>query len=89
MHETARLVGTRLVLIGAILYLLEWVAILAAHVGAPLGAASPATEVMHGYVGHADAIDWAAGWFGVVLFGRVVLVVGLRVCLARSGRPHP
>jgi hypothetical protein len=39
------LVGNRLVLIGGVVYLLEWVAIIAAHVNAPLGGAATAAEV--------------------------------------------
>jgi hypothetical protein len=78
--------GNRLVLAGAVLYLLEWVAIVAAGVGVPLGANASAHEVMTAYAGHPDALGWAAGWFSVVLLGRVLLMVGLRSALARSGR---
>lgn len=82
----APLVGNRLVLAGAVLYLLEWVAIIAGHVDAPLGAGASATAVHHSYLGHADSLGWAAGWFAVVLFGRVVLMVGVRRALTDSGR---
>lgn len=83
------LAGNRLVLPGAVLYLLEWVAIIAAGVGVPLGAGTSAHEVTAAYAGHADALGWAAGWFGVVLIGRVLLMVGLRSALAASGRSQP
>lgn len=81
-----RLVGDRLVLVGSVLYLLEWVGIIAGHVGAPLGAGASAGAVHQAYAGSADAFGWAAGWFSVVLLGRVVLMVGVRSALVDSGR---
>lgn len=82
------LVGNRLVLIGGVVYLLEWVAIIAAHVNAPLGGAATAAEVASAYTGSTDAYAWAAGWFSVVLLGRILLMIGLREALADSGRPQ-
>lgn len=70
-------------LAGAVLYLLEWVAIIGAHVGVPLGATASAHDVAASYLAHADALGWAAGWFGVVELGRVLLMVGLRSALAQ------
>lgn len=84
-----QLVGNRLVLVGAILYLLEWVAIIAAQVDAPFGPDTAPGKVLETYAGHADGLGWAAGWFSVVLLGRVLFVVGLRTGLVASGRPHP
>ncbi|HEU4568348.1 MAG TPA: hypothetical protein VFR99_09965 [Marmoricola sp.] len=89
MSRPVALVGNRLVLAGAVGYLLEWVAIIVAGVGVPLGAAASGHDVAAAYAGHADSLGWAAGWFSVVLLGRVVLVAGLRSALAASGRPHP
>jgi hypothetical protein len=87
MADSKRLlVGNRLVLIGAVLYLLEWVAIIAAHLDAPGGAASTAARVASAYTGNTDAYAWAAGWFSVVLLGRILLMIGLREALADSGR---
>ncbi|MGH3508883.1 MAG: hypothetical protein ACRDPI_01470, partial [Nocardioidaceae bacterium] len=83
------LIGNRLVLAGAVLYLLEWVAIIAASVGVPVGAGVSVHDLTSAYSGHADAIGWAAGWFSVVELGRVLLMVGLRDALARSGKAHP
>lgn len=83
------LAGNRLVLTGAVLYLLEWVAIVAASVGVPLGATASTHDVTSAYAGHTEALGWAAGWFSVVLLGRVLLMVGLRSALSRSGRGHP
>jgi hypothetical protein len=85
-----RLVGNRLALVGALLYFTEWVAIFAAHgidVWFPAGT-KPAT-VLQGYLGNGDAFTWAAGWFSVVLLGRVLYAVALRHALVRSGADHP
>jgi len=83
------LVGNRVVLIGAVLYLLEWVAILGANFSVPLGADATRAQLLSGYVGHEDALGWAAGWFSVVLLGRILIVTGLRAALADSGRRQP
>lgn len=88
MSRSVALTGNRLVLAGAVLYLLEWVAIIAAGVDVPLGASASAHDVLSAYAGHADALGWAAGWFSVVELGRVLLMVGLRAALADSGRPQ-
>jgi hypothetical protein len=84
-----RLVGNRLVLVGAVLYLLEWVAIIAASVDAPLGGTASTAELHSAYTGHVQGYAWAAGWFSVVLLGRILLVSGLRTALTQSGRPQP
>lgn len=81
-----RISGNRMVLTGAALYLLEWVAILTAGVSVPLGADADPHDLAVGYSGHADALGWAAGWFCVVLLGRVLLMAGLRSALHRPGR---
>ena len=86
----SRLVGNRLALAGAVLYFTEWVAIVAAggmDVWFPAGT-KPAT-VLHGYLGNGDAFAWAAGWFSVVLLGRVLYAVAVRHALARAGSDHP
>jgi len=77
-----------MVLTGAVLYLLEWVAIVAAHLGVPLGAGAGATTVVQGYTGHVEAFGWAAGWFSVVEMGRLLVVVGLAAALRRSARDN-
>jgi hypothetical protein len=81
--------GNRLVLIGAVMYLMEWVAIIAASPDAPFGPGTGPAEVIAGYAGQAEKLGWAAGWFSVVLVGRVVFVVGLRAGLVAAGRPTP
>ena len=82
------LVGNRLVLIGAVVNLLAGVPIIAAHATSPLGAASTAAEVASTYTGSTDAYAWAAGWFSVLMLGRILLMIGLREALADSGRPQ-
>ena len=57
--------GNRLVLAGAVLYLLEWVAIIAAGVGVPVGATPSAHAVTPAYAGHGNASVWS----GAVLRG--------------------
>jgi hypothetical protein len=81
--------GNRLVLTGAVLYLLEWVAIIAAGVSIPVGASASAHDVISAYAGHANAIGWAAGWFCVVEVGRILVMVGLRAALRDVGRLRP
>lgn len=91
MTEQARsphLVGNRLVLAGAVLYLLEWIAIIGASMEAPSASDVSAAKVLDGYQGEQDALVWAAGFFSVVLLGRVLIVIGLRKGLVDSGRPH-
>lgn len=77
--------GNRLVLAGALLYLLEWVAIIAAGVSIPVGATASAHTVTSAYAGHANAIGWSAGWFCVVEVGRILVMVGLRAALPDRG----
>jgi hypothetical protein len=85
------LVGNRWVLVGGVVYLLEWVAIIgasAAGLGSVVTRGVDADGVLEAYVGHADAASSMAGWFAVVLLGRVLVFVGLRRALADSGRSH-
>lgn len=86
--ERRALVGNRLVLAGAVLYLLEWVAILTTHLDAPLGADVSRAHVTSSYSGSAGSWCFAAGWFSIVLLGRILLMSGLRSALAESGRPQ-
>jgi hypothetical protein len=80
------LVGNRLVLAGAVLYLLEWVAIALCHIDAPLGADASEAHVASSYSGSAEAWGFAAGWFSIVLLGRLLIMTGLRSVLTESGR---
>jgi prepilin signal peptidase PulO-like enzyme (type II secretory pathway) len=86
------LVGNRWVLIGAIVYLLEWVAIVWGSVaGADMlvTRGTGAGDLEATYAGHADVVASMAGWFAVVLLGRVLIFIGLRHAFAESGYRHP
>lgn len=91
-QDRSGLVGNVWVLIGAVVYLLEFVAIIWADV-AGLGSVaerrSSASAVVDSYAGHPDAAYAMAGWFAVVLLGRVLLFIGLRRALVDSGHAHP
>lgn len=85
------LVGNRWVLVGGVVYLLEWVAIIgasAAGLGSVVTRGARADAVLEAYAGHADAASTMAGWFAVVLLGRVLVFLGLRKAMADSGRSH-
>lgn len=85
------LVGNRWVLVGGIVYLLEWVAIIAvgvAGVGAFVDRGASPRTLLETYADHEDAMFAMAGWFAVVLLGRILLFVGLRQALADSGHRH-
>lgn len=86
------LVGNVWVLVGAVLYLLEWAAIIwagVAGVGTQVVRNASPSEVMSSYAGNQDAVYGMAGWFAVVLLGRILLFIGLRRALADSGYGHP
>lgn len=87
-ERSPQLVGNRFVLAGAVMYLLEWIAIIGASVEAPSASDVSAAKVLDSYVDHQDAFVWAAGFWSVVLLGRVLIVIGLRKGLVDSGRPH-
>lgn len=80
--ERPLLVGNRWALAGTVVYFLEWVAIIAAG-GIPSfdPPDTPAGTIVHNYTGHENAYGWAAGWFGVVLLGRILYAVAVRRCL--------
>jgi hypothetical protein len=82
--------GNRLVLAGVVLYFCEWVGIIGAGGIDALfePGTSPAT-VLDAYAGHGNAFAWAAGWFSVVLLGRVLFATGLRHGLRTSGHDDP
>ena len=86
IEKASALVGNRLALAGTILYFLEWAAIafLADIPTDRLGQDS--TAIVEAYSGEARATALAAGWFSVVLLGRVLFVVALRKAFRDSGR---
>lgn len=75
--------GNRLMLAGALLYLLEWVAIIPAGNTGPseLGKTSTAAIVKL-YTDNAKGAGFIAGWCTVVLFGRVLLILGVKRAVA-------
>jgi hypothetical protein len=75
------LIGNRLALAGAILYLLEWAAIafLAEQPTDRLG--ENAGAITEAYSGEARTTALAAGWFSAVLLGRILFVAA---CERRS-----
>src|SRR2546423_15658274 len=80
-----RLSGNRLALAGAVLYFLEWVAILGFGAGtAPTDPGTSPKDIVAEYSGHATAIALAAGWYSLVLPGRVLFVAGARAPLRRG-----
>jgi hypothetical protein len=85
-NTAVRSPGTRLALLGALVYLCEWVAIIAAGGIDVLFApgTAPAT-VLAAYQGHSDAFAWASGWFGVVLLGRTLFATALAGVLRGAG----
>lgn len=88
MSNTKRvLIGNRLTLVGAIIYLLEWVAIVGFGAGAaPSGdPGASAQTIVSQYRHQALATSLAAGWFSLVLLGRILFMAGIRDGLLRSG----
>ena len=93
--------GNRWALAGAIMYLLEWVAIIgvlgavtgiqgagaggAAGVQIPTPSGTKAADIFSGYTAaNAAATALSAGWYGLVLPGRILLIAGIRQALRRS-----
>ena len=83
------LVGNKLALIGAIVYLLEWVAILAAGDSGPVLPGTSVTETVQTYADGAGGQAWMASWFSLVLIGRIALAVGIRDAFRRFPRQLP
>jgi Domain of unknown function (DUF4386) len=87
MAARTPLVGNRLVLVGAIVYLLEWVAIaFLPEVPSDAFGANP-DEIVDAYSGASGATALAAGWLAVVLLGRVLFIAAVRRAFHDSGRP--
>jgi uncharacterized Tic20 family protein len=77
--------GNRWVLIGAVLYLLEWVAIIPAGSTGPADAGSSRSEVLALYQHHPKAVLFITSWCSLVLLGRVLIVAGVRQALRTTG----
>ena len=80
------LIGNRLALAGAIIYLLEWVGIIGFHSGnVPAAQGAKAVEVVAQYTQHGTGVELLAGWLSLVLLGRILFVAGIRDALRKSG----
>jgi hypothetical protein len=81
--------GTRLALAGAILYFLEWVVIIPAGTTGPASLGTKSAAVVSLYAGHAGWQEFMAGWFSLVLLGRIVFIAALRGVLRQAPRELP
>jgi hypothetical protein len=82
----AQLVGTRLALVGALLYLSEWL-VIPFSVDLPtddLG--EDAAAIAAAYAGHGTELAFLAGWLSFALLGRIVFVAALRSAFRDSPR---
>jgi hypothetical protein len=80
-EERPAVVGNRLVLAGAVLYLLEWVAIIPPGDSGPSDPGTASSKVLALYTGHPTAVAFLATWLSVVLIGRVLMILGIRKAL--------
>ncbi|TMD53265.1 MAG: hypothetical protein E6I85_08640 [Chloroflexi bacterium] len=84
-EQRRRLIGNRWTLVGAIVYLLEWVAIAGFHAGnTPTSFLKP-DAVVATYASHAWGVAASASWYSLVLLGRILFTAGIRDSLKRSG----
>jgi hypothetical protein len=81
--------GNRWVLIGAVLYLLEWVAIIPAGESGPADAGSSRDEVLALYQDHPKTVLFLTTWCSLVLLGRLLIVTGIRQSLRSRGAASP
>ena len=72
-------------LAGAVMYLLEWVAIIPAGDSGPADPSLAASKVPALYTSHPTAVAFLTTWVSVVLLGRVLLVLGIRSALRSVG----
>lgn len=71
------LIGNRVALVGTVMYFLEWVAIVSIP-SIPTDKVGRDPQAVVAAYSHPRAIGVAAGWFSVILLGRVVFALGLR-----------
>jgi hypothetical protein len=89
-RRSAGLVGNRLAFVGAVLYLCEFVGIIASHVSTmPAVPGASLHAVVSTYAGQAGATGFLAGWFSLVLPGRVLFVLGVRRAVLDSEATAP
>jgi hypothetical protein len=77
--------GNRLVLAGAVLYLLEWIAIIPAGDSGPSDPGTASGKILALYTAHPTAVTFLATWCSVVLLGRVLLILGIRSAIRSVG----
>ena len=77
--------GNWFVLAGAVLYLLEWAAIIPAGDSGPSDPGLKSEKVLALYTGHPTAVAFLAGWVSIVLIGRVLIILGIRSALRSVG----
>jgi hypothetical protein len=83
-RRSDRLVGNRLVLLGAVLYLCEFVGIIASHVHTMPTVPGAGTSLGTTYAGQVGATAFLVGWYSLVLPGRVLFFAALRQALVSS-----
>jgi hypothetical protein len=81
------LVGNRLVLLGAVLYLCEFIGIIASHVHTMPTVPGAGTSLGTTYAGQVGATAFLVGWYSFVLPGRVLFFAALRQALVESDGP--
>lgn len=89
VSRSASTIGNRIVLIGAIVYLLEWVVI---PLAGDTGPADPGTKspdaLLSLYSQHPLQQAFLVTWLSVVLLGRIAIPVGIKAALRDSGRSY-
>jgi len=78
------LVGNRLALVGAIVYLLEWAVIIVVAAPGPFSPDTNLDTVIDSYAKGAAGQALFASWFSLVLLGRIAFAVGVRDPLRKS-----
>ncbi len=86
MATKARLIGNRLALVGALLYLSEWVVIPFVPDLPTDDLGEDASAIAAAYAGHGTELAFLAGWLSFALLGRVVFVAALRSTFRDSPR---
>lgn len=77
--------GGCLILIGLVTYLTEFVGMAIAGGFPSNEPGTPIAQVPDVYVGIADGAGFLAGWMALVLTGRILIIIGIREAVGRSG----
>ena len=83
------IVGNKWVLTGAVVYLLEWVAIIPAGNSGPADPGSSKAEVLELYQDHPKAVLFIATWCSLVQLGRILIITGIRSAVRPTGDDTP